>query len=160
MESEDAPMLANSLKNYLDERKVNYETITHTPAFTASGVAQAAHIPGAMLAKTVMIYIDRAMAMAVLPANHRVLLDDLRDLTGTDDVHLAHEDDFKRRFPDCEEGAMPPFGNLYGMPTYVAPSLAAQKEIAFNAGSHTEIIKMSWADYERLVAPLVLGFTN
>ncbi len=158
MESEDIPMLAKTLINYLDERKVNYETISHSPAFTASGVAQVAHIPGAMLAKTVMVYIDRAMAMAVLPANHRVRLDNLRDLTGTDDVHLANEDDFKRRFPDCEEGAMPPFGNLYGMATYVSPSLAEQKEIAFNAGSHTEIIKMSWSDYERLASPLVTAF--
>lgn len=151
-------MLAKTLTNFLDERKVNYETISHSPAVTASGVAQAAHIPGGMLAKTVMVYIDRIMAMAVLPANHRVRLDDLRDLTGADDVRLAHEDDFKRRFPDCEEGAMPPFGNLYGMATYVSPLLAAQKEIAFNAGSHTEIIKMKWADYERLANPLVTAF--
>ncbi len=153
-------MLAKSLKDYLDKENVRYVAITHSPAFTATEVAQSAHIPGSMLAKTVLVEIDGAMAMAVLPANHRVRLDDLRDLTQTDDVRLAHEDKFKRLFPDCEVGAMPPFGNLYDMPVYVSPDLAAQKEIVFNAGSHTEIIKLSWHDFERLVKPRVASFTT
>ena len=153
-------MLAKSLKNYLDQKNVKYITITHSPAYTASEVAQSVHIPGSMLAKTVMIEIDGNMAMAVLPANHRVLLDDLRDLIGTDDVRLAQEHQFSRFFPDCEAGAMPPFGTLYDMTTYVSPDLAAEKEIAFNAGSHTEVIRMSWTDYERLVKPRVASFTT
>ncbi len=113
-----------------------------------------------MLAKTVMVFIDGAMAMAVVPSNHRVRLEDLRELAHSDDVRLAHEYEFQRHFPDCEAGAMPPFGNLYDMSTYVSPKLAAEGEIAFNAGSHTELIKMSWADYERLVRPRVARFTT
>ena len=153
-------MLAKSLKNYLDQWKVKYLTITHSRAYTANEVAETAHIPGNMLAKTVMVVIDGAMAMAVLPANHRVRLDELRALTHTDDVRLAREDEFKGYFPDCEAGAMPPFGNLYDMSVYVSPDLAAEGEIAFNAGSHTEVIKMAWADYDRRVKPRVAEFTT
>ena len=152
-------MLAKSLRNYLDQWKVKYITITHSRAYTATEVAQSAHIPGSMLAKTVMVVIDGAMARAVLPANHRVRLDDLRELAHTDDVRLAQEDEFKGYFPDCEAGAMPPFGNLYDMSVYVSPDLADEGEIAFNAGSHTEVIKMAWADYNRLVRPRVAKFT-
>ena len=135
-------------------------TIAHSSAYTAQEVAASAHIPGRILAKTVMVIIDGAMAMAVLPSSHRVLLDDLRDLIDTDDIRLAHEDEFKTLFPDCEPGAMPPFGNLYDMSVYVSPDLAEEDEIAFNAGSHTEIIKMSYYDFERLVRPHVASFTN
>ena len=152
-------MLAKSLRNYHDQWKVNYNTKTPSRAYTATEVAQSAHIPGSMLAKTVMVVIDGAMAMAVLPANHRVRLDDLRELAHTDDVRLAQEDEFKGYFPDCEAGAMPPFGNLYDMSVYVSPDLADEGEIAFNAGSHTEVIKMAWADYNRLVRPRVAKFT-
>ena len=135
-------------------------TIAHSSAYTAQEVAASAHIPGRILAKTVMVIIDGAMAMAVLPSSHRVLLDDLRDLIDTDDIRLAHEDEFKTLFPDCEPGAMPPFGNLYDMSVYVSPDLAEEDEIAFNAGSHTEIIKMTYYDFERLVRPHVASFTN
>jgi len=158
-ESEGIPMLAKSLRAYLDQRKVKYITITHSRAFTATEVAQSAHIPGSMLAKTVMVVIDGAMAMAVVPANQRVRLDEIRALAHTDDVRLAHEDEFKGFFPDCEAGAMPPFGNLYDMSIYVSPELADEGEIAFNAGSHTEVIKMSWADFDRLVKPRVARIT-
>src|SRR5688572_965378 len=105
-------MIAKTLKDFLDQRKVRYVVITHSPAFTAHEVAQSAHIPGRVMAKTVMVIIDGALAMAVLPANHRVMLDDLREITDSDDVRLAREDEFKQLFPDCEPGAMPPFGNL------------------------------------------------
>ena len=152
-------MLAKSLRDYLDQWEIKYITITHSRAYTAQEVAQSAHIPGGMLAKTVMVVIDGAMAMAVVPSNSRVRLDDLRDLTHTDDVRLAREDEFKGYFPDCEAGAMPPFGNLYDMSVYVSPRLEEEGEIAFNAGSHTEIIKMSWADFDRLVKPRVVQFT-
>jgi Ala-tRNA(Pro) deacylase len=160
IESEDFPMIAKKLKNFLDERKIKYVTITHSPAYTAQDVAQSAHIPGRILAKTVMVLMDGAPAMAVLPANHRVLLDDLCELTETKDVRLAREDEFKELFPDCEPGAMPPFGNLYDMSVHVSPDLAEEAEIAFNAGSHTEIIKMLFHDYERLVKPQVARFTT
>ncbi|MCX6955841.1 MAG: YbaK/EbsC family protein, partial [Verrucomicrobia bacterium] len=147
-------------KNYLDERNVRYVTIQHSPAFTAQEVAQSAHIPGGGLAKTVMVVLDGALAMAVLPANRRVQVQELRDLTGCDNVRLAHEDEFKQLFPDCEAGAMPPFGNLYGMPVYVAASLSDDEEISFNAGSHSEVIQMNYRDYEDLVKPLVLDFVT
>jgi Ala-tRNA(Pro) deacylase len=87
-------------------------------------------------------------------------IQELREITGADRVKLAAEDEFREVFPDCEAGAMPPFGNLYGMDVFVAPSLADEEEIAFNAGSHTEIIKMSFSDFERLVKPKVLSFTT
>lgn len=153
-------MLAKSLKAYLDKENVKYVTITHSRAFTAQEVAECAHIPGNILAKTVMVEIDGRMAMAVVPANHRVRLDDLRALIHTDDVRLMREDEFRHHFPDCETGAVPPFGNLYDIPVFVAPELADAEEIAFNAGSHTEAIKMRWADFERLVQPRVVKFAT
>lgn len=153
-------MLAKSLKNYLDQWKVRYITITHSRAYTAAEVAESAHVPQSMLAKTVMVAMDGAMAMAVVPADHRVDLDELRELSHADTVRLAREDEFEGFFPDCEPGAMPPFGNLYDMSVYVSPDLAAEGEIAFNAGSHTEVIKMSWADFDRLVKPRVARFTT
>ena len=152
-------MLAKTLKNYLDQWKVKYITITHSKAYTAHEIAESAHIPDSMLAKTVMVAMDGALAMAVIPADQRVDLEGLRELSHADYVRLAREDEFEVFFPDCEPGAMPPFGNLYDMSVYVSPALAAEGEIAFNAGSHTELIKMSWADFERLVRPRVARFT-
>lgn len=153
-------MIAKKLTEYLDQWNVRYVIIRHSPAYTTHEVAQSAHIPGRFMAKTVMVKIDGVLAMAVLPANHRIMLDDLRDLVGTDDVRLAKEDEFKSFFPDCEAGAMPPFGNLYDMSVYVSPDLAEEDEIAFNAGSHTEVIRMSFRDYERLVKPRIARFTT
>jgi Ala-tRNA(Pro) deacylase len=153
-------MVATKLKDYLDRQKVNYVAITHSPAFTAPEVAESAHIPGRIMAKTVMVVIDGELAMTVLPSNHRVMVDDLCELTGTEDVRLAHEDEFKDLFPDCEPGAMPPFGNLYNLPVYLSPDLADESEIAFNAGSHTELIRMGFHDYDVLVKPKVAHFTT
>jgi len=95
-----------------------------------------------------------------LPANRKIVLQDLREITASEKVKFAPEEAFKIRFPDCEIGAMPPFGNLYGMNVYVAESLAQNEEIAFNAGSHIEIIKMDYKDFERLVKPRVVSFTT
>ena len=151
-------MLAKSLKTYLDQRKVKYLTIRHSPAYTSPEIAHAAHIPGGNLAKTVMVIIDRALAMAVLPANQRVSVQGLQELTATDDVRLATEDEFRDAFPDFELGAMPPFGNIYDMSVYVSPDLASKDEITFNAGTHTDLVRMAWKDYERLVKPRVGSF--
>jgi Ala-tRNA(Pro) deacylase len=153
-------MPVRKLKEFLDQNKVKYVTITHSPAFTAQESAATAHISGWALAKTVIVDIDGKMAMAVLPANLKVVLQDLRELTGADSVRFATEQEFKSAFPDCEVGAMPPFGNLYGMDVYVAPTLAENDEIAFNAGSHIELIKMSYHDFARLVQPKVVEFTT
>jgi len=118
------------------------------------------HIPGRTMAKTVIVQLDGQMAMAVLPANRKVVLQDLRDITGCERVTFASEDEFKGRFPDCEIGAMPPFGNLYGMEVFVAETLSHNDEIAFNAGTHTEVIRMAYGDFERLVQPKTVSFTT
>ena len=153
-------MPARKLKQYLDSHGIKYVCLQHSPAFTAPEIAAAAHISGRDFAKTVIVNSDGAPAMVVLPANRRVLLSDLRELLGTYDVRLASEDEFQDLFPDCQLGAMPPFGNLYGLPVYVAQSLAEEQEIAFNAGTHSEIIKMSFDDFDRLVKPIVLDFVT
>ncbi len=153
-------MPAKKLKEFLDSKKIKYVSIQHSPAYTAQEVAASSHISGRELAKTVMIKVDGAMAMAVLPANRRILLADLREGLEADQVKFATEEEFRKLFPDCETGAMPPFGNLYGLEVYVAPSLAADEEIAFNAGTHTEVIKMTYKDFEGLVHPKVISFTT
>jgi Ala-tRNA(Pro) deacylase len=153
-------MPAQKIKAFLDSHQVKYLSIAHSPAYTAQEIAASAHIPGKELAKTVIVKIDGQMAMAVLPANQKVIIQDLRDVTGAENVQFAPEDQFKARFPDCETGAMPPFGNLYNMEVYVSPALAENEVIAFNAGTHTEIIKMAYDDFERLVKPKVLSFTT
>lgn len=153
-------MAAKKLKEFLDREKVKYVSLIHSPAYTAQEVAASAHIRGQEVAKTVIVELDGKMAMAVLPANRKVVLQDLREVTGSDQVKFASEEEFRERFPECETGAMPPFGNLYGMDVYVAEGLAQNQEIAFNAGSHTEVIRMAYQDFERLVQPRVMSFTT
>ena len=153
-------MPAQKLKTFLDTNHTKYTSLVHSPAYTAQEVAASAHITGREMAKTVIVKIDDKFAMAVLPSNRKVVLQDLRDIAGTDHVTFATEDEFKRLFPDCEVGAMPPFGNLYGMDVFVAPSLEQNEEIAFNAGSHREVIKMGFADFSELVKPAVLDFAT
>ncbi|HWH71276.1 MAG TPA: YbaK/EbsC family protein [Candidatus Sulfotelmatobacter sp.] len=153
-------MPVRKLKEFLDTEKIKYVSIVHSPAYTAQEVAASAHITGKELAKTVIVELDGKMAMAVLPANRKIVLQDLREVTGSDEVKFASEDEFKQKFPECETGAMPPFGNLYGMEVFLAESLMENDAIAFNAGSHTEVIKMAFRDFERLVQPKVLSFTT
>src|SRR5512137_218538 len=153
-------MPVKKLKEFLDKEGIKYVSIIHSTAYTAQEVAASAHIPGKELAKTVIVQLDGQTAMAVLPANRKVVLQDLREATGADQVKLVPEDQFKQKFPDCEIGAMPPFGNLYGMEVFAAASLAENEEIAFNAGSHTEVIKLAYKDFERLVKPKMARFTT
>lgn len=148
------------LKAYLDKQGVKYVRIEHSPAFTMREVAASTHYPGRQMAKTVIVDLDGQLAMAVLPANQRVNLHDLRDVTGCESAKFASELEFQGKFPDCEVGAIPPFGNLYNMDVYLAEALTLSEQIAFNAGSHTEVIKMPYADYERLVRPKVTIFTT
>lgn len=152
-------MPVKKLKEFLDSNKVKYEAISHTPAFSAQQIAASAHIPGKELAKTVIIKIDGDYAMAVLPASSKVDLQLLKEVTGASKIELATEQEFEKLFPECDIGAMPPFGNLYGMDVYASRNLAEDEEIAFNAGSHTELLKLSYADFERLVKPKVLDFS-
>jgi Ala-tRNA(Pro) deacylase len=153
-------MPVKTLKNFLDREKIKYVSIIHSPAFTAQEVAASAHITGRELAKTVIVELDGRMAMAVLPANRKIVLSDLREVAGSDEVKFASEEEFRERFPECETGAMPPFGNLYGMDVFVSPGLAENEHIAFNAGSHTEVIRLAYADFERLVRPRIMSFTT
>jgi Ala-tRNA(Pro) deacylase len=149
-------MPLQKLKDFLDSQHVKYVVISHSIAYTAAEIAALAHIPGKELAKTVIVNIDGALAMAVVSASQHVKLASLKAATFADDIELASEYEFKESFPDCEVGAMPPFGNLYGMPVYADESLSRDKEIAFNAGSHRELVRIAWSDYERLVQPTVL----
>jgi Ala-tRNA(Pro) deacylase len=144
------------LKDFLDKEHVKYVTIGHSPAYTAQEIAALTHTPGKELAKTVIVKVDGELTMVVLPASEKVRLNHLRQTLGTENVELAREDEFKGAFPDCETGAMPPFGNLYGMNVFVAQELREDDEIAFNAGSHDELIRLSYAEYERLVHPTPL----
>ncbi|WP_456424731.1 aminoacyl-tRNA deacylase [Rhodocaloribacter sp.] len=151
-------MPIKKLKAFLDENGIKYVVISHSPAFTAQEVAASAHVPGKELAKTVMIKVDGKMAMAVLPATCKVDLEQLRQAVGAKRLELATEEEFKGLFPECEPGAMPPFGNLYGMDVFMAATLAEDEEIVFNAGTHTELVKMAFPDYVRLVKPIELQF--
>jgi Ala-tRNA(Pro) deacylase len=151
-------MPSRKVVEFLDSQGVRYVSIRHSEAFTAQEVASSAHIPGKELAKTIMVKLDGAMAMAVLPASYHVDLGRLKDVAGVGKVELASEAEFRDLFEESEVGAMVPFGNLYSMDVYVAVPLTEDEEIAFNAGSHTELIRLAYADFERLVKPLVGDF--
>ncbi len=146
-------MPMTKLEEFLNKNGVAHQVIPHALAFTATSVAGAAHIKGKEMAKTVVVNLDGQLAMAVVPADRKVDLERLRQATGAVSAELADEREFIGDFPECEPGAMPPFGNLYGMQVYVEPHLAADPEIAFNAGSHTELIRMAYKDFERLAHP-------
>jgi len=146
-------MPAQRLKQYLDANSVAYSLIPHSFTYTAQQAAASAHVKGWEVAKTVMVKLDGKMAMAVLPAPEKLNLEGLRVIAGARTVQLATESEFSNHFPECELGAMPPFGNLYGMPVFVDEALARDEHIAFNAGTHTELIRMPYADFARLVKP-------
>jgi Ala-tRNA(Pro) deacylase len=147
------------LEFYLREQAVPFSVHHHPPVYTAQRLAQVEHVPGRMVAKVVIAFADdQQMVMLCLPAPCRVNMLKLMDLLGTDNLRLAREDEFERAFPDCEVGAMPPFGNLYRMPVFVDRQLAADERIMFPAGRHTDTFEMAYADFARLVHPLVGDF--
>lgn len=146
-------MPVKKLREFLDSEQVKYVAINHSPAYTAQEIAASAHVRGKELAKTVMVTLEGKLAMAVLPASRKVSFDLLRAAAGVGNVQLASEQAFRDMFPGCEVGAMPPFGNLYDMDVYVSKLLAEDEEIVFNAGSHTELIRLSYKDFARLVEP-------
>lgn len=151
-------MRASRIKDFLDTNNVHYNCITHPTSYTAQGTAAYAHVSGNEMAKTVMVKLDAQLAMAVLPASAQLDLTALRQLTHARTVALAAEPEFEMKFPDCDLGAMPPFGNLYGVPVYVEEHLAQDSEISFNAGTHNELLRMKYDDFERLVNPIVGRF--
>ncbi len=152
-------MPVDKMKAFLDANRIKYVTFQHSPAYTAQEVAQSAHISGKNIAKVVMLKIDGNMAMAAVPASHQVNLESLKGGASAEKVELASEQEFKDMFPDCEIGAMPPFGNLYGMNVFVSEALAEDEAIAFNAGTHTELVGLAYRDFERLVKPKVGNFS-
>lgn len=152
-------MILRQLVEFLDANKVKYVNVTHSTAFTAQDVAETAHIPGREMAKTVIVWMDGTMAMAVLPASCMIDFGKLKEAASAKSIELASESEFKDRFSMCEVGAMPPFGNLFSMKVFADRALTEDKEIAFNAGTHHELIKMSYTDYANLVKPIVASFT-
>ena len=148
-------MPVDRLRKYLEENHVKYLTVSHSPAFTAQEIAASAHVPGKELAKTVIVKVDGRMAMVVLPAPDKVSANRLKAVAGARDVELASEKEFADLFPRCEVGAMPPFGNLWDMEVFADTHLREDEFIVFNAGSHTELLKIAYADFERLVHPRV-----
>lgn len=148
--------ILTKLRQFLDKNNVVYEVGSHPQAFTAQEVAQAQHTPGRELAKVVMLRSGAEFLMAVLPAPYRIDLDLAKTALGKPDLRLASEQEFAGLFPHCEAGAMPPFGNLYNLRVYVDRSLTRDEDIVFNAGTHTQTVKMKYADFERLVKPLIV----
>ncbi len=146
------------LEAYLRESKAPFQVQHHALAYTAQEVAAAEHIPGRMLAKVVMVLGDGKLAMFVLPAPARVDLERVAAVLGVKEARLANEEQFADRFPGCEVGAMPPFGNLYDLPVYADKSLAEDETIVFEAGTHTDTMSMKYADYERLAQPTAAEF--
>lgn len=153
-------MPVTSIHEFLREAHVAYSVEPHRPAYTAQEEAAAMHVPGRDWAKVVICFVDGEPIEAVVPAPLVVNLDRLLDLAGGSEIRLAREDDLQRLFPDCEPGAMPPFGPLYGQRVFVDVALAAEPEIVFNAGTHTEAIRMRWADFAASVRPIVGRFAE
>ena len=150
-------MPANGLKKFLDSTRAKYLIAQHSAAYTAHEMAAAAHVSGWNLAKTVIVSVDGQLAMVVIPASGMVDIAAVERFLGIRPVVLVTEAEFRSAFPDCEEGAMPPFGNLYGMPVYVDQSLSGRR-LTFNAGNHREVLTMDWKDYNSVVRPLMGEF--
>lgn len=148
------------LKELFDEAKVSHEVYNHPLAYSAQEIAQRQHISGNEMAKVVMLKVDGKLVMAVITGNQKVHLPTVRAGLGADTVRLATEDEFVSRFPGCEIGAMPPFGNLFGVPTYVDPRVTKDELIYFNAGNHVQSVRISYKDYARLAAPEIIQLTE
>ena len=148
------------LEDYLRENGVPFEVQHHPRTITAQEVAATEHVPGKMLAKVVIVMVDGEMVMLALPAPYQVDLEKVGKVLEAEEARLAEEEEFEGTFPDCEVGAMPPFGNLYGMPVYVEEALAEDETIFFRAGTHTDTMSVRYADYEQLVEPTVAEFAH
>jgi len=152
--------IAKRLRDLLDESGVEYEVIHHRDDFRARTTAEDTHTPLAEFAKTVFLWIDGSYAIAVLPASHFVAESRLERHLDVEKVRLASEFEMQDLCPDCEVGAAPPFGNLYGLPTYASPILARDERITFNAGTHRDAVRIAYADYERLAQPKVMSLSR
>ncbi len=148
------------LESYLREQKVPFQLQHHAVAYTAQEIAALEHVPGKLLVKVVMVLADGELAMLALPAPSRVDLKKAAAAFGVDVARLAEEGEFVSKFPDCEVGAMPPFGNLYDLPVCVDRALAQDETIVFNAGTHTDTMSLKYADFARLVQPKEADLTE
>jgi Ala-tRNA(Pro) deacylase len=148
--------ILKKLREIFDEAKVPYEIYTHPLAYTAQEIAAQQHVSGNEMAKVVMLEVDDALVMGVIAGNHKVSLERVRASLGAARVRLATEDEFISRFPGCEIGAMPPFGNLFGLKLFVDPALEKDEYIYFNAGNHVQTVKMKYADFVALAKPQVV----
>ena len=147
------------ISKFLDSQHITYQSFTHSRAYTAQGTAQAQHFSGKRLAKVVIVAVDnKKLIMAVVPASYRVDLERLGQILNTSWIRLATEEEFKDVFPECELGAMPPLGNIYHMDVWIDEALRSCPTISFNAGTHSEIIQMSFSDFEQLVHPQIGSF--
>lgn len=150
----------SDLLRYLNSNKVEFQVIEHDPAFSAHDVAVATHVQEGEMAKAIVVRIDDHLWMAVLRSDQRINQQMIRRVFGARDVHLAHEEDLEVLFPDCQLGAMPPFGHLYGLPVMVEEGLAGDDEIVFNACTHTKSVKMKFKDFRRLAKPVIAAFAD
>lgn len=148
------------LKKMLDDSKISYELYNHPTAFTAQEIAAAQHIPGKEMAKVVMLDVDGSMIMAVIPASRKISFEKVRTALGAKQVDLAPEDKFAEKFPNCEIGAMPPFGNLFGLPVFVDPILEEDESIYFNAGNHQQTVRLAYKSFKALAKPRVVSLTT
>ena len=148
------------LEAYLRKHQVPYQLQHHAQAFSAQKIAEREHIPGKMVAKTVIVMVDSQLIELVLPASSQVDLNKLQSILGARDIRLAHESEFANVFPDCEVGAMPPFGNHYGIAVYVEKRLTEEETMVFPVGTHTDTMSLKYADFERLVQPKVIEFAR
>ncbi len=152
--------IPDKIRDFLDSHQIVYQFCTHSPAYTAQGLAHVQHVSGKELAKVVMVVADARIVMTVLPGSHRVETETLDKLLGCQNCRLATEEEFKNLFPDCEVGAMPPFGNLYNLEVWVDSELEKHSTITFNAGTHVETVKMSFDDFRRLAQPKTASFST
>jgi Ala-tRNA(Pro) deacylase len=150
----------HDLLRYLDSNKVEYRVKEHAPAYSAHDVAVSTLVSERELAKAILVSVDGRFWMTVLRTDHRVNTQMIKRAFGAKQVHLAHEEDLESFFPDCQIGAMPPLGNLYGLPVMVDESLAEDEEIVFNACTHTRVIRMKFKDFKELVKPVILQFAE
>ena len=152
--------IVKKLKDLFDDAKVSYEVYNHPLAYTAQEIAQRQHFSGDQMAKVVILKADEKLVMAIVTGSQKIHLPTVRTSLGVHEVKLATEDEFISRFPDCEIGAMPPFGNLFGLPVYVDPAVTKDESIYFNSGNHVQTVRIRYKDFERLVTPQVARLTE
>lgn len=148
------------LEQYFRENGVGFQAMTHQVAYTAQEVAAAQRVPGKQVAKVVIVMVEGKPVMLVMPASYRIDFAKLKSGLGVQDVQLARERDFSALFPDCDTGAMPPFGNLYDVPVHIDRVLTEDAEIVFQAGTHCDTMKITYADYARLAQPIIADFAT